>query len=71
MILPHGTLGVIDLSESKKFYTEFLGFDCVHHGERAMNVRVGGYWNVVCLEIGDVVQATKIYNHWGLDVATP
>jgi predicted lactoylglutathione lyase len=36
-----------------------------------MNVRVGGYWCVVCLEIGDAVRATKIYNHWGLDVATP
>lgn len=71
MILSHGTLGVIDLAESKKFYTEFLGLDCVRHQERGMNVRVGGYWGVVCLEIGEGVQATKIYHHWGLDVSTP
>ena len=71
MILSHGTLGVIDLSESKKFYTEFLGLDCVRHTERGMNVRVGGYWGVVCLEIGEGTMATKVYHHWGLDVATP
>ena len=71
MILSHGTLGVIDLQESKKFYTEFLGLDCVRHQERGLNVRIGGYWGVVCLEIGDGVQATKVYNHWGLDVSTP
>ena len=70
IILSHGTLGVIDLAQSKRFYTEFLGLDCVRHTERGLNLRKGGYWSVVCLEIGDKVQATKLYNHWGLDVAS-
>lgn len=70
MILSHGTLGVIDLKESKKFYTEFLGLDCVRYQERGLNIRVGGYWSIVCLEIGEGVQPTKIYHHWGIDVST-
>ncbi len=70
MILSHGTLGVIDLAKSKRFYTEFLGLDCVRHTERGMNVRKGGYWAVVCLQIGEQVDPTRVYNHWGLDVAT-
>ncbi len=70
MILSHGTLGVIDLAASKRFYTEFLGLDCVRHAKRAMNVRKGGYWAVVCLQIGEKVDPTRVYNHWGLDVAT-
>ena len=70
MILSHGTLGVIDLAESKRFYTEFLGLDCVRHTERGLNIRKGGYWSVVCLEIGEKAESTRVYNHWGLDVAS-
>jgi catechol 2,3-dioxygenase-like lactoylglutathione lyase family enzyme len=71
MILSHGTLGVIDLEESKRFYTEFLGLHCVRHSKTTLNVRMGGYWSIVCLKIGDAVQPTRVYHHWGLDVATP
>ena len=71
MILSHGTLGVIDLAESKRFYTEFLGLHCVRHSKTTLNVRIGGYWSIVCLEIGEAVQPTRVYHHWGLDVSTP
>lgn len=71
MILSHGTLGVIDLAESKRFYTEFLGLDCVRHSKTTLNVRMGGYWSIVCLKIGEAVQPTRVYHHWGLDVSTP
>ncbi len=70
MVLSHGTLGCIDLSESKRFYTEFLGLDCVRHRQESMKLRKGGYWVVVVREIGKGVQDTKTYNHWGLDVET-
>jgi len=71
MILSHGTLGVIDIHESKRFYTEFLGLHCVRHSPTTLNVRMGGYWSIVCLEIGEQTQPTRTYHHWGIDVATP
>lgn len=68
VMFSHGTLGCRDLDVSRKFYEEFLGLDCVRHTKEAMVVRKGGYFGVVCLQIGDMVQPMRLNNHWGLDL---
>ncbi|NQU71611.1 MAG: VOC family protein [Rhodospirillales bacterium] len=68
--LSHGTLEMVDLKKSKRFYKEFLGLDVVQHRPFALNIRMGGYWVVVCLEVGDKVRALGVRNHWGIDVAS-
>jgi catechol 2,3-dioxygenase-like lactoylglutathione lyase family enzyme len=66
--LSHGTLSCRDLAKSRRFYTEFLGLECVHHvAGRAMMLRRGGYWAIVCLQTPRD-QQLGIPNHWGLDV---
>lgn len=68
--LSHGTLEMVDIKKSKRFYKEFLGLDVVQHRPFALNIRKGGYWVIVCLEVGDKVRALGVRNHWGIDVAT-
>jgi len=70
IMFSHGTLGCRSLTESRKFYEEFLGMDCVRYTAEAMVIRKGGYFAVVCLEIGDMVQPMRLNNHWGLDLNT-
>jgi catechol-2,3-dioxygenase len=68
IILSHGTLECRNLANSRRFYEEFLGLDCVRHSKRSLKIRMGGYWAIVCLERGDHVQPLRIGNHWGLDL---
>jgi len=66
--LSHGTLSCRDLAASRRFYEEFLGLDCVEHvAGRAMMIRLGGYWTVVCLP-SPREQKLDVHNHWGLDL---
>jgi len=54
---------------SRPFYEEFLGLDVVRHGPRSMLLRSGGYWAVVCLEVGaGRVRPVGVHNHWGIDL---
>lgn len=69
-IFSHGTLECRSLADSRPFYEEFLGLDCVHHAPRAMMLRKGGYFGLVCLEKGKHVRPVGVGNHWGLDLAT-
>ena len=47
----------------------FLGLECVHHAPRAMMLRKGGYWAIVCLEAGDAACGRcSVGNHWGIDM---
>ena len=69
-MLSHGTLECRDLAASRRFYEEFLGLETVHHGQRTMMIRKGGYWGVVCVNRGDKVRAMGPLNHWGVDVAS-
>ncbi len=66
--LSHGTLECHDLKESRRFYEEFLGLECVRHGPRTMLARKGGDWAVVCVNAGDKVHPQNYFNHWGIDV---
>jgi catechol 2,3-dioxygenase-like lactoylglutathione lyase family enzyme len=66
--LSHGTIACRSLAASRRFYEEFLGLECVQHGARSMLMRKGGYWCIVCIEVGDAMPPVGIDNHWGLDL---
>lgn len=67
-VLSHGTLEVFSLKESRKFYEEFLGMECVRHAKPSMLFRCGLKFHVVCVEVGDSVHPQNVLNHWGIDV---
>jgi hypothetical protein len=69
--LSHGTLTCYEFAVSRPFYEKFLGLEVVRHGKRAMALRCGMRFHVVCLEVGDVLQPAHLDNHWGMDVASP
>lgn len=68
LLLSHGTLECRSMKESRKFYEEFLGLECVRHSEQAMHARCGIKFSIVCVEVGDSVRPLGVLNHWGLDV---
>ncbi|MDB5795008.1 MAG: hypothetical protein JWR25_1387 [Noviherbaspirillum sp.] len=67
-VLSHGTLECYSLKESRRFYEEFLGLECVRHGRRTMAVRCGLKFHIVCVEAGDKLHPVHVMNHWGVDV---
>lgn len=69
-IFSHGTLECKSLAASRPFYEEFLGLECVRHAKKAMMIRKGGYFGLVCLEKGARVRPVGVGNHWGMDLAT-
>lgn len=68
--MSHGTLECRSLKESRRFYEEFLGLQCVRHGKPAMVVRCGMKFHIVCLEVGSTLKPGKLDNHWGVEVAS-
>lgn len=67
-VMSHGTLECRSLKESRKFYEEFLGFECARHAIPAMVIRCGLKFHIVCVEVGDNVHPLNVLNHWGVDV---
>lgn len=67
-VLSHGTLECYSLGDSRRFYEEFLGLQCVRHAQPAMVVRCGLRFHIVCVEVGDNLHPTNLLNHWGLDL---
>jgi catechol 2,3-dioxygenase-like lactoylglutathione lyase family enzyme len=67
-VLSHGTLEVHSLRESRKFYDEFLGLECVRHARPSMLLRCGMKWHIVAVEVGDKVRPCGLLNHWGIEV---
>ena len=66
--LGHGTLECRDMSETRRFYEDFLGLECVRHAMPAMALRLGMRFHVICVEVGDEVHERSVLTHWGLDV---
>ena len=65
--ISHGTLGSKDLAESRKFYEEFLGLECVQTSKISMMIRLGGehvYAVVLNKHLGEMPRI----NHNGIDV---
>ena len=68
--LSHGTLECYSLKASRRFYEEFLGFECVRHAKPSMAIRCGMRFHVVCLEVGALLHPATVDNHWGIDVSS-
>jgi catechol 2,3-dioxygenase-like lactoylglutathione lyase family enzyme len=68
--LSHGTLECYSLKETRRFYEEFLGLQCVRHAKPSMAVRCGMRFHIVCLEVGELLRPASVDNHWGLDVGS-
>jgi catechol 2,3-dioxygenase-like lactoylglutathione lyase family enzyme len=69
-VMSHGTMECYSLKESRRFYEEFLGMECVRHAKPAMAVRCGMKFHIVCVEVGNAVRPCNVLNHWGLDVGS-
>ena len=67
-VMSHGTLECRNMKETRKFYEEFLGLECVRHCIPAMVIRCGLKFHVVCVEVGDKIKPVSLLNHWGVDV---
>ena len=67
-VMSHGTLECRNLKDSRRFYEEFLGLECVRHAIPAMVIRCGLKFHIVCVEVGDNVHPLNVLNHWGIDV---
>lgn len=68
--LSHGTLECYSLQDSRRFYEEFLGLECVRHARSAMAVRCGLRFHIVCLDVGQTLRPVSLKNHWGIDVGS-
>jgi catechol 2,3-dioxygenase-like lactoylglutathione lyase family enzyme len=69
-VLSHGTLESYSLKNSRRFYEDFLGMECVQHGPKSMAIRCGMKFHVICVEVGEKLQPVGYLNHWGVDVAS-
>src|SRR5262245_66619721 len=69
-VMSHGTMEVYSLKESRRFYEEFLGLECVRHAKPAIVVRLGLKFHIVAVEVGEAVHPVNVLNHWGMDVGT-
>src|SRR2546430_17277707 len=69
-VMSHGTMEVYSLKESRRFYEEFLGLECVRHAKPAMVVRCGLKFHIVAVEGGDALKPLNLLNHWGIDVGS-
>ena len=69
-VLSHGTLECYSLKETRRFYEEFLGLECVRHAKRSMVVRCGLKFHIACIEVGYKLRPVHRLNHWGVDVRT-
>jgi catechol 2,3-dioxygenase-like lactoylglutathione lyase family enzyme len=70
-LLSHGTLECRDLEASRRFYQEVLGMETVRTGPMSMNIRLGGAWVIVVLQVGDAVKPSSQGRHYGLDMRSP
>lgn len=68
--LSHGTVDVVDIEASRKFYEEFFGLDVVKTSEISLMVRLGGEHIYAAVETGKKSTKMPFLNHNGLDVST-
>lgn len=66
----HGTLGVIDLAKTRRFYEEVLGLDVIQTSPISMMIRRGTEHVYAVVEIGEGKEEMDPLNHNGLDVNT-
>jgi len=66
----HGTIGVIDLAKTRRFYEEVLGLDVLQTSPISLMVRKGTDQVYAVVEVGADKEEMKRVNHNGLDVET-
>ncbi len=69
-LLSHGTMECYSLTESRRFYEEFLGLECVRQGKPAMFVRCGLKFHIVAVQAGRSLKPAHTMQHWGLEVTS-
>ena len=69
-VMSHGTMECRSLKDSRTFYEEFLGLQCVRHAKPAMVVRCGMKFHIVAVEVGENIHPVNVLNHWGVDVGS-
>jgi catechol 2,3-dioxygenase-like lactoylglutathione lyase family enzyme len=69
-LLSHGTMECYSLTESRRFYEEFLGLECVRQGKPAMFVRCGLKFHIVAMQAGRTLKPANLHQHWGLEVGS-
>jgi predicted lactoylglutathione lyase len=76
-----GTMVSTDLGAARRFYEEFLGFECVRyaaermlmrdqHSRRAMQAGSSDFLVIDVRQVADITHPQHWLNHWGLTVAT-
>ncbi|MCP2339371.1 VOC family protein [Actinomadura rupiterrae] len=69
--LSHGTLEVVDLQASRRFYEEVLGLEVIQHAPIALMVRLGGDHVYVCVETPKAAQhEMPLLGHNGIDLGS-
>lgn len=66
--LSHGTLDVKIIANSRKFYEEFLGLECMQTSDISLIFRLGGYHVYAAVESGAKTSKMPFLYHNGLDV---
>jgi catechol-2,3-dioxygenase len=66
--MSHGTMEVYKLSESRRFYEDFLGLETVMHSPGALTVSCANSWHIIAIESGEKLRPVHVFNHWGLDL---
>ncbi|MDT7569643.1 MAG: hypothetical protein QOG76_8267 [Pseudonocardiales bacterium] len=66
----HGTLEVVDIGKSRRFYEEVLGFQIVQSSSRSLMIRRGTDHVYAVVETGRADNAMSMLNHNGLDVGS-
>lgn len=68
--LARATMVSADLKESRRFYEEFFGFQCVEPAPGKLVLRAGENWFLEVEEHPVVEHPQGVFNHWGFDVAS-
>ena len=68
--ISHGTLGSVNLQESRRFYEEVFGFEVVQLSKVTL-LRKGGEHTYVVVETGNEDHKMSLMNHNGIDVGSP
>ncbi len=67
--ISHGTLEVVDLQASRRFYEEVLGLECMQNSPVSLMLRLGGDHIYVAVQTGKK-NGMGLMNHNGLDVSS-
>lgn len=66
-MISHGTLSVVDIQKSRRFYEEVLGFEVIQHAPVGLLIRLGTEHVYVVIEDGQK-SPMRLVDHNGLDL---